>query len=196
MNVNPAITLLLLAGLIAGCDDPSTGPSDAEPARLVLVEDLDASGTAGQFTFFDLDDSTAVADSTSPAWDLAFRSTLLLVNSGESGPGAARATLYPASFDELAALPGDAELKAGGGPDAPAVPAVSSEGWYHYSGNPSHLITPVPGHTILVETSEGRFAKIRILSYYRGNPDEPGSTDARFYTFEYVLSDVGSTSFE
>lgn len=196
MNVSTPAALLLLACLWVGCDDTSTGPAEEEPARLVVVEDLDATGATGHFTFFDLDDSTTVVDSTSQAWDVAFRSTLVLVNSGESGPGSARAALYPASFDELQALPGDADLKAGGGPDAPALPAVSSEGWYHYSGPPSHLITPVPGHTILVETSEGRFAKIRILSYYLGNPDEPGSTDSRFYTFEYVLSDVGSTSFE
>jgi len=188
--------ILFGAILFVGCDDGPTGPENDPPARLVVVEDLDATGTASYYTFFDLDDSTTVADSNSTEWDLAFAATSILVNSGASGPGSVRAALHAGLFEEIDAVPGTAEFKPGGGQDNPAIPTGTGSGWYNYSGEPSHLITPIPGRVVLVETSEGNYAKLRILSYYRGNPAEPGSTDSRFYTFEYVLTADGSTSFE
>lgn len=188
--------LLLAATLFFGCDNSSTGADKEETARLVLIEDLDATGADGHYTFFDLDDSTTVADSSSVDWDLAFKSTTILVNSGQSGPGTARAAVYTGVFDDIRAVPGDAEWKSGGGVADPAIPSGSGSGWYNYSGPPNHLITPLPGRVIIVETSEGNFAKLRILSYYKGNPAEAGATDARFYTFEYVLTADGGMSFE
>ena len=194
MPFRSALAVFTLAALLtAGCDDSSTNGDDEASAELVLVEDLEATSDVN-YTFYDLDDSTVVEDSTSSEWDLGFQATMIIVNSGESGPGSAEAALHTGVFDDMLAVPGDAAFSAGGGLDDPAIPTGSGTGWYSYSGPPNHLITPIPGRVILVRTSEGNYAKLRILSYYRGNPDEPGSTDARYYTFEYVISD--DTSFE
>ncbi len=190
------ILALLLVVTLVGCDSSTSSLDEELPARLILIEDLDATGEDGHFTFFDLDDSTTVTDSTSEAWDLAFMATTILVNSGQSGPGMARAALYEGVFDEILSVPDDVDWKTGGGLADPAIPTGSDEGWYHYSGPPNHLITPIPGRVILVRTSEGNYAKLRILSYYLGAPVEPGTTDSRYYTFEYALTAEGGTSFE
>ena len=56
---------------------------------VVTVPDLDARGEDGHFTFYSLRDGAVVpaADSASAKWDLAFKSTTILVNGGASGPG-------------------------------------------------------------------------------------------------------------
>ena len=56
-------------------------------------------------------------------------------------------------------------------------------------------ITPIAGRTIVLTTGEGGYAKVRILSYYRGNPATP-SGDSRYYTFEYVVQPDGSRDFQ
>lgn len=190
------LLILVLGTVVAGCDSSTRATDEDDVSKFILIEDLDATGEDGRYTFFDLDDSTMVVDSASTRWDLAFKTTTILVNSGESGPGTARAALYEGLFDELTAVPGGIEWRSGGGAANPAIPSGSGSGWYNYSGPPNHLITPIPGRVILVETSEGNYAKLRIISYYLGAPEEPGSTESRYYTFEYVLSSGGSTSFE
>jgi hypothetical protein len=50
----------------------------------------------------------------------------------------------------------------------------------------------------VIRTADGDgYAKIRIVSYYEGAPDDPASSDAdaRYYTFDYVYKPDG-TSFE
>ena len=56
-------------------------------------------------------------------------------------------------------------------------------------------MTPIAGRTIALTTGDGDYAKLRILSYYRGNPATPGG-DSRYYTFEYVVQPDGSRDFE
>ena len=73
----------------------------------------------------------------------------------------------------------------------------SDNGWYNYS-SATNLIVPVAGRTIVLTTGDGDYAKVRILSYYQGNPATPDpQTDAsRYYTFEYVVQPDGSRGFE
>lgn len=198
---------LFLGGalLLTGCD--STGVNDEDPGdplSITRVEDLpadpDTSSGPGrpqgynQFAFFDLRDSTIVlrsdetsrADSASTEWDIAFRSTDVIVNGGPNGSGQGAAYVAEEAFQEVT------EAKAD------SLTNHAAEDWYTYNANGNNIVRPTPGRTIVVRTADGEaYAKIRILSYYEGAPDDPAESNAksRYYTFEYVLQDDG-TSFE
>jgi len=203
------LSILILGGalVLTGCDSTGVSSEDGEddaPLTITRVEDLPAdpdttSGGGrpqgyGQFAFFDLRDSTVVlhsdemnrADSASTAWDIAFRSTDVIVNGGENGPGDGAAYVAESAFQEVTDVATDSLVN-----DA-------VEDWYTYNANGNHTVQPTPGRTIVVRTADGEsYAKIRIQSYYEGAPDNPAESDAasRHYTFEYMLQDDG-TSFE
>jgi predicted small secreted protein len=203
----PLLFAALLTGslLLSACD--STGVNegeDGEAPTLVTVENLpaDPDTTTGggrpqgynQFAFFDLRDSTVVlhsdaenrADSASTEWDVAFRSTDVIVNGGDNGPGQGAAYVAEEAFQNVTEV----------NPDSLTEHTI--ENWYTYNANGNHVVRPTPGRTIVVRTADGEaYAKIRILSYYEGAPDNPAESDAesRYYTFEYVLQTDG-TSFE
>ena len=195
--------------VLPGCDttginDGGDEDEDDEPLSITRVENLpaDPDTTSGpgrpqgynQFAFYDLRDSTIVlhsdaesrADSTSTEWDIAFRSTDVIVNGGSNGPGEGAAYMAESAFQEVTEVATD------------SLANDSVEDWYTYNANGNHIVRPTPGRTIVVRTADGEsYAKIRILSYYEGAPDNPAESDAesRYYTFEYVIQDDG-TSFE
>jgi hypothetical protein len=204
----PLLFAALLTGslLLSACD--STGANEkeepAETATLVTVEDLPAdpdttSGPGrpqgyGQFAFFNLRDSSIVlhsdaqnrSDSASTKWDIAFQSVDIIVNGGQNGPGDGAAYVAEKPFQEVTEVNTD------------SLTSDRIEDWYTYNANGNNIVRPTPGRTLVVRTADGEsYAKIRILSYYEGAPDNPAESDAesRYYTFEYVLQTDG-TSFE
>ncbi len=195
----------LLTGLIA-CDNTET--VEKEPVKAETVRDLpadpitgvDASGrpaSAGKYTYFSFNNGIIPAtDSASNRWDLAFRATTILVNGGTSGPGTAGAVLLDGIFDEISTLPATAQIRQDQGADL-AIPTGSGKGWYSY--NPANnLIVPIAGKVLIVKTTEGNYAKVEILSYYKGAPAtvNTATDEARYYTFRYVLQPDGTANFE
>lgn len=195
---------LFLLAVLAGCgDDPVS--ETAEPVAALVAEDVPADplvGTdpvtgrpvgTGRYTFYSLRENAVVpsADSASTAWDLALRGTSILVNGGTSGPGDGAAAVVARPFAEVAEAPADTAF-ATDADGAPAIPTGSGGGWYNY--NPTtHVVTPVPGRTLVVRTADGRYAKVSILSYYQGRPETIDETSAsRYYSFEYVFQPDGS----
>jgi len=198
--------VFLLGGtlLLAGCDSAGTSETEADELSLTRVEGLPAdpdttSGPGrpqgyGRYTLFDLGDSTVVlrarddnrADSASTEWDIAFQSVNVIVNGGSNGPGQGAAYVAEKSFQEVTEVKTD------------SLTNHTVEDWYTYNANGNNIVRPTPGRTLVVRTADGEsYAKIRILSYYEGAPEEPAESDAesRYYTFEYVIQDDG-TSFE
>lgn len=187
--------------------DPVTSTGDGPPA------------STGRYTLYDLDENRIVLssseedpdvraqDSTSTAWDIGFSGTTIVLNGGTSGPGETVAQILTEAFADVTEAPaggyvadGENECPAvetpgGTFPGRPlAVCTGSGNGWYSYSSD-TNIIVPIPGRTIVLRTTGGDYAKLRILSYYRGNPVEPGTTESRYYTFEYVLQADGSRDF-
>ena len=218
----PTRTFLLLSLtpvlLLAACD--SIEPLDeTTPVEAVRVEDLPADPTTpdpqtgrpvgtGRYTFFSLRTGEIVlrydepdrSDSASTAWDLAFQGTNILINGGTSGPGQGGAVVLEVPFDEVTEAPTGDQFRVDGVDECPngvkrAIRPGSGNGWYNYDPT-THIITPIPGRTIVVRTADGRYAKVRILSYYKGAPDpgtiDPEANPSRYYTFEYVFQPDGS----
>jgi hypothetical protein len=127
------------------------------------------------------------------------------VNSGKSGPGTAAAQIVSTGFDDLLEAPADGYVTDG---DSYAIPTGANNGWYTYTGaapsGPQHAILPIAGKTIVVKTANGKYAKIQVLSYYKGNPNTSTVDFADlskrplggYYTIRYMIQADGSRKLE
>jgi len=205
-----ALGLLLIVSLTA-CDSSGPGSDAPEPLPFVTASDIPADpitsvgpggrpvGT-GEYTFYSLRDSTVVTDSVSAEWDIALQSTNILINGGTSGPGQGAGYIAERGLEEIDAADPDAFVVDDADAGTFAVTPGSGNGWYSYNSNGQMYVRPIPGRTLVVRTADGEgVAKIRILSYYRGNPAIPienrDDHPSRYYTFEYVIQPDGQ-SFE
>lgn len=214
------LSLLALAGALtlSACD--STEPEEIVDLEVQTAADVEADPSvstgggrpsySGRYTLYDLDAGEIVLsssetdagvrqqDSTSTAWDIGFSGTTIIVNGGTSGPGAGSAQVLEAAFAEVTEAPASGYLADGENTcdngSTTAVCGGSGASWYTYDPT-THLVTPIAGRTIALTTGDGDYAKVRVLSYYQGNPATPGGT-SRYYTFEYVVQPDGSRDFE
>ena len=146
-----------------------------------------------KFTFFRLSDSSIVAnsDSTTSKWDIAFRANTILINSGSSGPGSAGAFLLDGVYQSISEVPADSSFHID---QAPVY--ASGKNWYTYD-QAAFVFYPKPGKVLILRTSDQKYAKLEILSYYKNAPTTPNyRTDlARYYTFRYIIQQDGSKKF-
>lgn len=189
MSGRPPLLVLALAGafllLVASLVIGSLATPELPPYTLTLVPEragavgdslvgpavytLDASRGDGWRRFHFA--RNAVVDSG--AWDIAFRRNKVI-----TAPGAAARDLGQVAFAAVVEAPVSGYV-AGGAERADGIGR-----WYEYSML-SHLLTS-KRHVYAVRTTDGRFAKLEILSYYCR---EAG---AACYTFRYVFQGDGS----
>lgn len=206
MRTTKILTVLTLAILFASCDKDD--PIVLQPVAAETVSDLFAPLTssfgqpdAGPFTLFDFETGQVTTDPN--AWDIGFRGTAVIVNGGvslgSSGEPARTgiAAAYIASGGLAAVTEVDESLFTQDTATGYAIPKSSGQGWYNYNFM-TNIISPITGVVLVFKTTEGRFAKIEIKSYYQNAPDTPTSADApRYYTFDYVYQpNEGITTFE
>ena len=173
------------------------------------VSDLAADKGINKYTFFNLDQGreVSVTDSNSTKWDIAFNATTIIVNSGISGPGTVSAQVVSeTSFANLKDAPETGyavDSKDVNNKTLLAIMSGTGKGWYVYNsvnhGGP-HSITPIADRIIVVKLADGRYAKIQILNYYKGAPQNIpviGSATydgiGAYYQFKYLISDAAST---
>lgn len=178
-------------------DETSLDPTKIEPMEAgdrlapVITYTLDASDTE-KWTYFDFSRGGVVEDAemNSLDWDLAFRRAKILTNSGatnKNGKGGAMA-LESNTLDEAAKVPENSGFEMDYRQYNKAEnenPALAK--WYNYNYI-NHRLDPKP-NVYIIRTADGRFAKIRILTYYcRGEK-------AGCYTIQYVYQGGNSTGF-
>ena len=180
-----AIVKDLVADTVLGVD-PKTGPY-----------------SAGKYTYYSIENNAIVAsaDSASTKWDLAFLSTRILTNGGTSGSGKGGAFIYKGLFEDVKTIAPDSVFKIDNAPSAYAITTGSGKGWYTYDGA-NNLITPIAGRVLVIKTASGKYAKLEILSYYKGGVTlSPTASDAdkltkqRYYTFRFTYQPNGTTTF-
>jgi len=157
---------------------------------------------AGKYTFFNLGTNSKIAstDSATSNWDLAFAGNTIRINNGTSGPGNGGAFVFVGTFDGLTTIPTDSTFRTDNAPNY-AITKGSGKGWYNYDG-PTNLLTAIPGRVLVIKTANGKYAKVEILNYYKGNTT-PLSTasdnikiyDSRYYSFRYTYQADGTTTF-
>lgn len=158
-----------------------SGADSLVPSRVVTLDARDPDEWV-RFSFA----RSGVVDEGDTDWDLAARRFHLIVNGGERFPGSAGALdMGDVPFDRVDRVPHEGYLAteySGGEPRHPAL-----QTWYRYSFL-SHLLRPEP-RTYAIRTVDGRYAKLRLLSYYCPEA-EPGCV-----TFRYAFQGDGGTSF-
>ncbi len=160
----------------------------------VVVQDIPADPNRQDvFTYYSLRDSAIVspADSNSTKWDIAFKGTTVLTNSGSSGPGEGGAIILTATdYDTLSTAPESGYVQ-----DQDGQPAIG-RAWYTYTGPPSHAILMNSGVVLVIRTADGRYAKLKFTSYYKGGEATPSAgAQSRFYNFTYTFQPDGSRLF-
>lgn len=158
---------------------------------------------SGKFTFYSLERNQVVdnADSATNKWDLGFRGTTIITNSGNSGPANAGAYMFVGTFGDVTQVSADSTFRVDNGSSALAIRSGSGNGWYSYNGA-TQIVTPIPGRVFVIRTATGKYAKVEILNYYKGGvtlsgtaSDEEKLKKQRYYTFRYVYQSNGSTKF-
>ena len=207
-----AIGLGLCIALVACSKDEET---IVVPVSAITVKDLAADTVTGlgvdgrpqsanTTTYYSLVDNKVIAssDAASTKWDIAFSSTKILINGGTSGPGIGGAFVYVGLFDALKTIPADSNFATDNGNAASfAIPLGSGRAWYTYDGLTT-LVSPIAGRVLVIRTATGKFAKIEIISYYKGGVTLPASASVndklfkqRYYTFRYAYQPNGSKTF-
>lgn len=168
----PAVPTFRLTDLVPEeSGDALVGP------RVITVDASDPD----RWIYFDLSRGTVVERGRGAEWDLAFRRSEILVNGGEGFPGEAGVVdLGEVLFEEVDTVPANGYVGTVAARDS-VHPLLSD--WYDYSFT-SHLLRPKP-RVWAVRTADGRYAKLRFLSYYCPGPT-PGCL-----TFEYVYQGSG-----
>jgi hypothetical protein len=184
----------------------SLAPSAANPTTLtpavvtsLAPQPTTPSGTGApvtpkHYTFYSFVTGAEVpyTDSASTKWDVAFRGTTILVNSGTSGPGQGGAQVI-ANTTYAAQVTAPTTGYAVDG-TAKAIPTGSNNGWYNYDGA-TNVITPIAGRVILLKTALGKYAKMEVQNYYQNAPANPTSANpSGYYTFRYSYQADGTTA--
>lgn len=209
MKTTKILALLLFAAFAVSCDDDD--PIILEPVQSETISNLFApqvggpggpgGGTpiSGPFTLFDFETG---AETTDPnAWDIGFRGTTIIVNGGVSQgttdepARTGNAAGYFVTNGFAAVTEVDESLFTQDATNALAIPTGGGNGWYDYTPYPINLITPRAGVVLVFRTTEGRYAKVQIQSYYQNAPANPDANvdTPRYYTFDYVYQPNEST---
>ena len=190
----------------SNCEDDGPNLQDIQS---VSIEDLYAPQEGGQgqpisgaFTRFDFE--TGLQTESETEWDVAFRGTSIIVNGGTSlgttdepeRTGDAGVYIFDGTMAEMVAVETSSIIQDSS--SGYAIQSGSGNGWYTYAGPPTYLINPTPGKILVFRTRDGKYAKMEILSYYLGAPENPDafSDPSRYYTFNYVYQpNEGVTDF-
>lgn len=182
------VAVVLVAGSLRRPEVPTFPPTPPEPREVAdvpmgpVVYTVDASDPE-RWVFFDFSRGSVVSDPVG-GWDLAFNRFNVIVNGGPGFAGQGGALdLGPVPLDSVGELPVEGYGVTEAGRDS--VNAVL-ERWYAYSFT-SHLLTPLD-RTFAIRTADGRYARLRFLSYYCPGA-RPGCV-----TFEYVYHGDGGRS--
>jgi len=197
--------MLCAAVFVASSCDKDVTPNEETPLNMEIttVRNLPPGESADEATYYSLETGMQIpsSDSATNKWDIAFRGTAILTNSGNGGPAAGGAFVYIGLFNDLKTIPSDSTFRTENVPTSYAVPFGSNRGWYVYDGL-NNLVTPIPGRVLVIRTATGKFAKVEILNYYKGGvtpaasaPDNVKIRDQRYYTFRYSYQSNGTKSF-
>ena len=207
MNTLKFTSLILAMLIMYSCSDDDTMP--LAEVESTTIENLHAPQEGGRgedikglFTKFDFE--TGEITNSDTEWDIAFRGATIAINGGtETGTidepsrtSDAGITIINSTFEEVSEIPSDVSFKQDG-QDGFAIANGSGNGWYNYDFT-TNILSPIPGKLLLIKTTDGNYAKLEILSYYKNAPTEidPFQDESRYYTFRYMYNpNDGQTTF-
>lgn len=201
------INLLLLLSIFTftaiSCDDEDE--TVVLPLETLTVENLHAPNDVMDYTqtppvasvvnpyhYFSFANQAEVTEDDN--WDIAFKGTTIITNSGVSGTGSAASVIVDGTFVDIVEAPEDSEFRQDTDAEL-AIPSGGGNGWYNYDST-YHTITPIAGKIIVVKTNDGKYVKMEILSYYKDSPTDLTDAESPYYTFNYMYQEDGSKTLE
>lgn len=208
--------------------EPPTTGTDTIFGKLITVSNLmtdtsdaDPTSTFRIPVYYSLEENKAAPAeyAKTSRWDVSFTgiyNSYLGGNNGSNnnnlGYGASgKGGIYivQQKFEDVKTIPADDQFitsdGAYGADDSGAF--GTGVGWYFYDfggskypGVPDkeHVVYPIEDRTLIVRTSRGNYAKIKMLSIYKDmlNPaDWKTFSPHPYYSFQYILVKAGSKSF-
>ncbi len=135
--------------------------------------------------------SESLIDSTKKSgsdWDVSFKATDIVVNSGAEFGGKTIGQTIEVDFDTLLIAP-DGNYKQ----STEAVPGGTDNGWYHYDFLLTHTVNPIAKRTLVFQDKYGRYAKMEITNYYKDAPANPTLLNTSgWYKLDYFYQPDGS----
>lgn len=197
MKTTKILMLFVLTSFFISCNDNDPIPLlDVESQTVSNLHAPQSGGqgqpVSGEFTKFDFETGSITTSDTD--WDIAFRGTSIIVNGGTSlgttdEPNrTGNASVYISDGTMATVTEVNDNSFEQDSTTGYAIATGSGNGWYSYAGPPTHLITPIAGKILVIKTTDGKYAKVEILSYYENAPANPDAfVDAdRYYTFNFV----------
>ena len=122
-------------------------------------------------------------------WDIAFRGTEILVNGGFPGTnnepertGLAAGYITIGNYGGIKSV--NENLLNQDSETQKAIPSTNG-GWYEIDNN---AILPYSDKTLVFKTHNSRYAKVKIVSFYKDAPENISSFSSKpeYYTFSYT----------
>jgi hypothetical protein len=184
------LVLFVCIFFILSCDDDS----DLMSIEAMIVTNLYAPEFIGNgpnqqsanFIKFSFKDQTTTEGDN---WDIAFRGTKILVNGGFPGSnyepartGLAAGYITIGNYGGIKSV--NENLLNQDSETQKAIPSTNG-GWYEINNN---AILPYSDKTLVFKTHNSRYAKVKIVSFYKDAPENinPFSSKPEYYTFSYT----------
>ncbi|WP_316841930.1 HmuY family protein [Pedobacter gandavensis] len=212
MNKSLKSSFLVLLSILtlSACTKKEIKP-ELEDGKSTVVKDLagDVGNTVGSgkpFEPFYFSMKTAAkvpaSEKLTASWDLAFAkeyNSYVSINNGTDanslgfgGPGKGAMMVVNQAYAQLKTAPSDAEFTAKS-ISSTGIDVGNGNGWFFYEMN-THIAVPVKNRTFVIRTADGKYAKLELISMYKGAPAVVSDLNwpAPYFTFRYFLQTDGS----
>ena len=184
------LLLFLSIFFVLSCDDGD----DLMPLEAMIVTNLytpeyignEPNQQSANFIKFSFKEQTTTEGDN---WDIAFRGTEILVNGGFSGAndeptrtGLGAGYITIGNYGGIKSV--NENLLNQDSQTQKAIPSTNG-GWYEIKNN---AIFPYSDKTLVFRTHNNRYAKVKIVSFYKDAPENinPFSSKPEYYTFSYT----------
>ena len=188
--MKPKLVFFLSIFFIFSCDDSSDLMSiEAMMVTNLYTPEFIGNGPNQQsanFIKFSFKDQTTTEGDD---WDIAFRGTEILVNGGFPGTndepartGLAAGYITIGNYGGIKSV--NENLLHQDSQTQKAIPSTNG-GWYEIDNN---AILPYSDKTLVFKTHNSRYAKVKIVSFYKDAPENISSFSSKpeYYTFSYT----------
>ena len=188
--MKPKLVFFLSIFFILSCDDSSDLMSiEAMMVTNLYTPEFIGNGPNQQsanFIKFSFKDQTTTEGDD---WDIAFRGTEILVNGGFPGTnnepartGLAAGYITIGNYGGIKSV--NENLLHQDSETQKAIPSTNG-GWYEIDNN---VILPYSDKTLVFKTHNSRYAKVKIVSFYKDAPENISSFSSKpeYYTFSYT----------
>lgn len=209
-NIKLTVIALFLSAITVSCTKEEIKP-ELEDGKSTVIKDLpgDIGNTVGSGTpFAPFYFSFAVAAKVdtskkiSLAWDIAFSkeyNSYVSINNGTNtesfglgGTAIGAMIVVNQAYDQVKEAPSDTEFTNNGISSA-GWDSGAGKGWYFYELK-THIAVPVINRTYVLRTADGKYAKLQLISMYKGAPATVSDLNwpAPYFTFRYYVQQDGS----